>query len=284
MLKEPSDTQAADIFTKGFANPDKWKEVRDMIDIVDPNLPYWIPKPPKPPVDKEEEKKKRKREHLAKDANKRGDTNDFIDAFGGLSNADIQAAAALVGAGSAGANSLPPLSQPYKCKQCGLVFPSRRALRDHKTDLSHDDDESDEDENDNDEAIRSTRLELIDSAPKHPFSSEPPEHLQYFHKGWNVLEGGRGLVHVARHTHRITKPTSERTTMTFPYRTIWVKQRAGHRNGDWQCIVHEQRYVPFATGENTVYPPTAIRCSVYTCLSLHEVDKLWLPPNILIGK
>ena len=53
--------QAADIFTKAFANADKWNDVKHMICVVDPTTEYWIPKPPKPPLDKEAAKAKQKR-------------------------------------------------------------------------------------------------------------------------------------------------------------------------------------------------------------------------------
>ena len=98
MLKEPSATQAADIFTKAFANPQKWAEVRDLINLFDPNTKYWIPKPPPPPVDKEAEKQKRKKEYFARAPIKRGDTDESVDEFDGLSNANYINMARFAGA------------------------------------------------------------------------------------------------------------------------------------------------------------------------------------------
>ena len=41
LVKEPTDIMFADIFTKGFANPDKWDAVCALINIRDPTKPYW---------------------------------------------------------------------------------------------------------------------------------------------------------------------------------------------------------------------------------------------------
>ena len=41
LIHEGTSQQAADIFTKAFSNPDKWKHARDLVNMHDPSTKYW---------------------------------------------------------------------------------------------------------------------------------------------------------------------------------------------------------------------------------------------------
>ena len=86
LIKEPSETMAADIFTKAFTNPEKWDSVRRLINVVPPEDKFWEPEyEPKPLTEEERQAIKAKKgknkavEPAPEDDTPQGGGNDWND-------------------------------------------------------------------------------------------------------------------------------------------------------------------------------------------------------------